>query len=116
VWLEGEALAEWHRVTPELARLDLLKAVDSAALTGYCLAWDRLVEAQAAVRSMGHLLVEHHDGFDVVKRNPAVVTVENASKELRAWAAEFGLTPSAEGRLSGGRVGDGTEVDSEAFG
>jgi len=32
-------------------------------------------------------------------KNPAVLVAEAASKEVRAWAGEFGLTPSSEGRL-----------------
>ena len=91
-WLPDEARAEWERVVPELARLQLLKPVDGAALVAYCLAWDRLVTATRSSRSEPPVV----DG----KRNPLVVTAEHASKELRAWCGEFGCTPSAEGRLN----------------
>lgn len=95
-WLPVEAAAEWARVVPELARLELLKPVDRAALTAYCLAWDRLVEAQRLVTDEG-VLGENSQGR---VRHPAVAVVEAASKELRAWAAEFGFTPSAENKLA----------------
>lgn len=115
VWLEGEALAEWHRVVPELARLELLKPVDAAALTSYCLAWQRLVDAHANVQRTGHLISEERQGYSIVKRNPDLATLEAASKELRAWAAEFGLTPSAESKLTGAK-GEASGEEASGFG
>ncbi|MGW6872902.1 phage terminase small subunit P27 family [Streptomyces xanthophaeus] len=100
-WLPAEARAEWERVVPELARLDLLKPVDRGALTAYCLTWDRLVQAQMEMASDGSVLATNSQGR---VRHPAVAVIEAASKELRAWAGEFGLTPSAESRV--GRQGD----------
>ena len=95
-WLPVEARAEWDRVVPELARLELTKPVDRAALTAYCLTWDRLVTAQELVTAEGVL---GHNSQGTV-RHPAVAVVEAASKDLRAWCGEFGFTPSAESKLS----------------
>ncbi|MER8266521.1 phage terminase small subunit P27 family [Streptomyces griseus] len=100
-WLPAEARAEWDRIVPELARLDLLKPVDRSALTAYCLTWDRLVRAQREMESDGSVLSTNSQGR---VRHPAVAVIEAASKELRAWAGEFGLTPSAEAKVS--RQGD----------
>jgi P27 family predicted phage terminase small subunit len=96
-FLDGEALNEWRRVVPELQRLQITKPVDRAALTAYCLTWQRLCDAQAEIRRNGGLLHENSQG---TTRHPAVAIVEAASKELRAWCGEFGFTPSAEGRLN----------------
>src|ERR1043165_7406112 len=52
-WLPDEARAEWARVVPELARLDLVKPIDRASLTAYCLTWDRLVRAQKEIADDG---------------------------------------------------------------
>jgi P27 family predicted phage terminase small subunit len=101
-WLPAEAAAEWERVVPELSRLELLKPVDRASLTAYCLAWDRLVEAQRQVTADG-VLGRNSQG---IVRHPAVAVVEAASKELRAWASEFGFTPSAENKLAVKESGD----------
>lgn len=106
-FLEGEALAEWNRVVPELARLELLKPIDSAALTAYCLAWARLVDAQAVIAREGIL---GHNSQGLV-RHPAVAVLEAASKDLRAWAGEFGLTPSAETRVTRPEAGDGEDAN-----
>jgi len=118
-WLPVEARAEWDRVVPELARLELTKPVDRAALTAYVLTWQRMVDAQK-------LIDEHQDFTYVIRdkdgevidsevigghgllgqnsqgivRAPWVAIIEAASKDLRAWCAEFGFTPSAEAKLS----------------
>jgi P27 family predicted phage terminase small subunit len=128
-WLPDEAAAEWERVVPELARLELLKPVDRASLTAYCLTWQRLVDAQKLITANQIVEVEaitNTDGdvVDVVTldghgllgknsqgvvRAPWVTIAEAASKELRAWAAEFGFTPSAENKLAVKESGDDEE-------
>lgn len=119
-WLPDEARAEWDRVVPELSRLELIKPVDRSSLTAYCLAWQRLVDAHKLQTE--HQIVEveaikdaNGDVTDVVSldghgllaknsqglvRAPWIAIIEAASKELRAWAGEFGFTPSAENKLS----------------
>ena len=104
-WLPIEARAEWDRVVPELSRLELTKPVDRAALTAYCLTWDRLVEAQRIVTADG-VLGTNSQG---TVRHPAVAVVEAASKDLRAWCAEFGFTPSAEAKLRVQEADNGEE-------
>ncbi|GAA4688024.1 phage terminase small subunit P27 family [Streptomyces youssoufiensis] len=107
-WLPEEARAEWERVVPELARLDLLKPADRSALTAYCLTWDRLVQAQREIEADGSVLATNSQGR---VRHPAVAVIEAASKELRAWAGEFGLTPSSEGRVGQQGADDGDEAN-----
>lgn len=97
-FLFGDALEEWQRVVPELQRLGLTKAVDAASLSAYCLAWQRLCQAQRVIQEGSELglLAVNSQGLT---RHPAVAIAEAASKELRAWAHEFGLTPAAEANL-----------------
>ena len=118
-WLPAEARAEWDRVVPELARLELTKPVDRAALTAYVLTWQRLVDASKLVSEHqdftyvirgkdGEVIdSERIDGYGLLGQNsqgivraPWVAIIEAASKDLRAWCAEFGFTPSAEAKLS----------------
>lgn len=101
--LDGEARAEWDRIVPELQRLGLTKTIDAAGLTAYCLAWQRLVGAQAIVAAEGLL----REGKQGLVKHPAVGVVEAASKELRAWCAEYGLSPSAENRMTAPEASDG---------
>jgi P27 family predicted phage terminase small subunit len=96
--LSAEARAEWDRVVPELSRLDLIKAEDRAALAAYCEAWSTFVQASATVQAEG-LTIEAKQG---VLAHPAVAIARNAGREVRAWAAHFGLTPSTEQALARG--------------
>lgn len=131
-WLPAEARAEWDRVVDELANIEILKPVDRASLTAYCLAWQRLVDAQKLIEE--NEIVEakaiknaEGDVVDVVTMNghgllgknsqgivraPWISIIESASKELRAWAAEFGFTPSAENKLS---VREADDADEDPF-
>lgn len=108
-WLSREAKAEWKRVTPGLSRLDLLKEEDRAALTVYCETWSRWVKAAREVERDGFTVPTEHG----VKRNPAVTVLETATTQLRAMAQEFGLTPSAEARVS--RGGGDDDPDDNPF-
>lgn len=109
-WLPAVARDEWDRVVPEMQRLQLLKPPDGAALAAYCMAWARFVESSAIVAAEG--MVIHDDKLGRSQRHPALLTAEAASKELRAWCGEFGLTPSAENRLSTAKGDDGREDEN----
>lgn len=104
--LWGDGLGEWNRVVPELQRLQLTKPVDAASLTAYCLTWHRLCQAQRIIDNDEHggLLTTTSQG---VGRHPAVAIVEAASKELRAWAHEFGLTAASESNVSSPEADEG---------
>lgn len=106
--LPDEARAEWDRVVPEMQRLELLKPIDRAALTTYCLIWQRLVDAQRDIAE-GKVTTRGSQGQLV--EHPAVKVFFAASKELRAWCSEFGLTPSAEARIGSGK-GKGDDGDN----
>lgn len=102
-WLSREAKAEWARVAPGLQNLDLLKEEDRGTLAAYCETWATYVEAQRTVEREG-LTIEARQGK---LAHPAVGIARNAGRELRAWAGQFGLTPSAEGSL--GRAAEDEE-------
>lgn len=115
-WMSREAKAEWRRVVPELQRLDLLKESDRAALTAYCETWSTYVRALRDVRRDGFTIENtsyRKDGTSStwVTKNPAVAVMEKAAAQLRGYAQEFGLTPSAESKLSG--LNDGSNDDGD---
>jgi P27 family predicted phage terminase small subunit len=112
IWLAPEGRAQWNLVVPELHRLGILKTIDMAALAAYCECWARFVEATLIVHREGMVL--HDDKQGRAQRHPALLTAEAASKELRAWAGEFGLTPSAENRLASVKD-DGGDKEANPF-
>lgn len=108
-WLEGEARAEWDRVLPELERLNLVKSPDRASLVAYCETWARFCEARAMCVEQG-IIAKNSQGL---VRAPWFVAQLSASKELRAFATEFGLTPAAESKLA---ADTGDDSDENPFG
>ena len=111
-WLSEEAAAEWERVAPGLQRLDLLKEEDRAALAAYCETWAQFVDATRVLQGRTSLTyVSKTTGNPAT--HPAVTIRATASKELRAWATHFGLTPSAEAGL--GKGGDDAEEGVNPF-
>ena len=83
---------------PGLSRLELLKPEDRAALAAYCEAWATFRQATEQVQREG-LTIEAKQG---TLTHPAVGIARAAGREVRAWAAHFGLTPSSEQALSRG--------------
>ena len=90
-WLSDHAAAEWDHVAPHLIVMGVLTDADLAGLAVYCEAvsrWRRLVELVNASPP-----VVGRDGKMV--KNPVYAQVRDAATEVRIWAREFGLTPSA---------------------
>ncbi len=96
-WLDKEAKREWKRVAPELERLGLLTVVDGAALAAYCQAYARWKQAEEIIKREG-MTVTTETGY--VMPHPAVKIAEKSMQLIRAFCAEFGLTPSSRGRMS----------------
>ena len=83
-WLPREAAEEWRRIVPELSRMRLAKDIDRGSLAAYCLSWARFAHLSKEWDQTGRV---------------STAQVEAASRELRQWAREFGLTPSSESAL-----------------
>lgn len=76
-WLTGDALKEWKRIVPELDRLGVLTAVDGAVLEAHCLTYGEIVATVKAGEPLKAALLG----------------------QMRAYAAELGLTPAARAKL-----------------
>ena len=81
-YLEGEALAEWGRITPYLQQLGLISQIDRAALAAYCDTWVEYLTACEVIKTMrGHYLIDKSS--------------KNLPKSVRTWfAGHVGTTPS----------------------
>jgi P27 family predicted phage terminase small subunit len=83
-----------------------LTVADRAALAGYCVAYAHWLEAEEFLETNGTTFVMRDDK-GVVKGRFAVPEVGIAVKmldKIRQFAAEFGFTPSARGRIELGKV------------
>src|SRR5262245_53672168 len=90
-WLSPLAGEEWDHVAPHLVAMGTITDADLAGFAIYCEAvarWRRLAELVAQSPP-----VVNRDG--AVVKNPVYAQVRDAAAEVRLWAREFGLTPSA---------------------
>ncbi|MDO5676517.1 MAG: P27 family phage terminase small subunit [Propionibacteriaceae bacterium] len=102
--LSPDASWLWDQVVEQMTAGGLLKPLDGASLEVACETWARWREAvrtRQAVAAQGKngLLGRNSQGTVAA---PWIGIEERASKDFRAWAAEFGLTPSAENHLPSG--------------
>jgi P27 family predicted phage terminase small subunit len=99
----------WDLIVDESQRLEILKPIDGAALTFACETWATGKAAQLVIN-------QHGMTFDTstgnVRRRPEVGIVLECSREFRAWCADFGLTPSAESKLGGAKLGPEGDDDN----
>lgn len=99
-WLWDEIVTHWND-------LDLLKPLDAASLEVACETFARWREAVRWRREHGHLV----PGREGAKVAPYIGVEERASKDFRAWCAEYGLSPAAEGKITGGNGGGGEDTN-----
>jgi len=96
-WLSPGAKSEWRRIAPELERMGLLTALDRAAFAAYC-------ESYAQWVACTRFLHEHGSHYLTPKSQlrewPQVEMAKQAGQTMRAFAGEFGLTPTSRLRLN----------------
>lgn len=91
-WLTGEARRLWEEIVPELVALGILSRIDGPSLACYCSAVADLARARRVIQL-------HGKGQDVLQKWLAIQAT--AMRQVREFASEFGLTPSARTRVSG---------------
>lgn len=100
--LSIDAAFAWDLIVEQWKSLPgQLKPLDALALAVACETYARWKEA-VRWRQAKQILAPSTSGGIVV--GPWVTVEERASRDWRAWCAEFGLTPAAESNLPG--VGD----------
>ena len=94
-WMDHRAKREWHRISRTLYKMGLLTDVDTKALEAYCVCYSKWREATEKTK-VGILTTPAGYAY----ANPLIAVELKYSKEMRAWMAEFGLTPSARSRIT----------------
>jgi P27 family predicted phage terminase small subunit len=109
VFITGYAADEWWCVATELHRLGVLSKVDSSTLAAYCFAyaqWRDAVELLAGMQNdpaRGMVIRSQYGG---AVENPLIAIARRAAHDMIRYANEFGLTPAARSRITGGVNGD----------
>jgi P27 family predicted phage terminase small subunit len=116
-WLSADARAEWDRVVPGLSALNILKPEDRAMLAAYCEAWATFKTLTLAVWEQGQTIEVTTEtagpkGITTTTKtvvNPLLSARDRVAREMRGFAANFGLSPSSEmalGKVNGDAGGD----------
>ena len=90
------ASQEWDRIAPQLYTAGLLTSIDLAALSTYCQAFGRWVEAEEQIKTHG-VLVKSPSGFPMV--SPYLIVANKAMEQLSKALVEFGMSPSSRSRV-----------------
>lgn len=85
----------WLQVTEQMETKGLLKPIDGASLEVMCETFARWREAKR-FRQEHALMAKNSQGTVAA---PWIGIEERASREFRAWCAEYGITPAAENNL-----------------
>lgn len=114
-WLSADGKKAWSELSAELERTGLLTKVDGPSLG---LACEDLAIARTALRSL-----RRGSGYNVTtadrahggepRRRPELMIYRQHADAFRAWAKEFGLTPSA--RVGLPAPGDDGDEDDDLF-
>jgi P27 family predicted phage terminase small subunit len=98
-WLTDYAVEEWERITPALARVGILSAVDMGLLAAYCEAVSTLRAATEDIAERGQLVPSAREGALV--KNPSVAIQRDATTTIRALGKQLGLEPGRRKRSPG---------------
>jgi P27 family predicted phage terminase small subunit len=100
-YFDAVARNEWIRIGPELMKLGLLTVADMAAFVTYCLSYSRLVAATKSLKkakTMFHEYTNKAGATNFVAR-PEIIVIQKESMVIKAFCAEFGMTPAARTRM-----------------
>jgi len=101
-----------------LLQAGLLTEIDGPALMGYCIAYGRLLDAEAKLREYGSVM-KAPGGH--LAHSPYLAIANKALEQMRAMLVEFGMTPSSRSRVqAAGGIGSGplggSDIDERFFG
>jgi P27 family predicted phage terminase small subunit len=94
--MTAAALAEWNRITHELAAKNVITTVDQAILALYCQAYAQWAYHSEQLEQEEHFL-NTPKGYRYI--NPRIGLINTLGEKLAKYAAELGITPSSRSRI-----------------
>jgi len=95
--LSDGAKAEWEVMAPLLAPMGLLTTIDRTTFEAYCTIVARWREAEDALKKTGPV-VRAPSGYPM--QSPYYTIANQSLSQMRAYLAEFGLSPASRSRIS----------------
>lgn len=102
--LSIEAREEWDRIVKEIHSLGMMSSLDRAALSAYCQAYGRWVQAESILNELslsGGIdkgLTVMTDSGNVIQ-NPVVGIANKAMQDMVKYSVEFGMTPASRAKV-----------------
>jgi len=97
-WLNPIAKTEWKRVTPLLFDLGLLSRIDMTAFASCCESYAILVQCANYINKQGGY-AKYLAGKNS-QTTSHLTAMNKAMNNIKAFCAEFGMTPSSRGRIT----------------
>jgi P27 family predicted phage terminase small subunit len=99
--VSDKARETWGYVTAMLDSMGVLTKADVVALEMLCEAYADYLSARAELKAFGKNYYEtvNQTGGVMHRAHPAVAVMQDADRRIKAWLAEFGMTPSARSRV-----------------
>ena len=94
---DREACKAWHRLVKELGKAGIIQRLDGDALTLYCTAWARWVDAEARLREFGPVMMDRERKRPVL--SPYWRIANTAMEQMKSLLGEFGLSPASRSRI-----------------
>jgi len=95
-WLDNYAHKVWERLAPVLKQMGLLTFADRETFACYCQSVSDYRRAMQIIEKEG-VTTATNTGY--VSKHPAVTMKNEALKNIKSLASEFGLTPSSRSGL-----------------
>lgn len=114
IWLDDLATAEWKRVEKLLREEEKdFTLKDIKALEAYCTNYSKWQRSEEVLINKG-LVFKCESGY--MQQRAEVSIANKAQQEMRAWARELGLTPSARAKMYKAPSLNKEDVDEEMEG
>jgi P27 family predicted phage terminase small subunit len=94
--LSPKANVEWKRMSKQLFKMGLLTTIDRAALSLYCEAYARWIDAIQQIQKHG-VVLKSPNGFPI--QSPYLAIANKAADQVRLLVAEFGMSPASRTRV-----------------
>ena len=116
--VSDKARETWGYVSAILDGMGILTRPDALALEMLCEAYADYLAARSELKAFGSNYYETVNGQGGImhRAHPAVAVMQDADRRIKAWLAEFGMTPSARTRVHGEGDEDKSDPAAEFFG
>lgn len=110
VWFDEISTEEFKRVEKILREEEVdFTSKDLKCLEAYSKSYSKWVNAENILSKYGNTMVVNEEGYE--QQRPEVSISFKAQQEMRAWAKELAITPSARARINRAKVD--TDIDAE---